>query len=127
HSTLPVRRRVADVVLLGRLDGRKAAAEDRDDLVRVVYGERRLSQVDELLGLGRDHGLRLLGGLDKDDRPRRLAGRPVYLLVPRMADEKDRVAEPCEMPCLSVHLRDKRAGGVDRAEPAEARTVANRR
>ena len=127
HGALPVRRRVADVVLLGRLDGRETAAEDTDDLVGVVHGKRRLRQVDELVGLGWDHGLRLLGGLDEEGRLRRLAGRSVDLLVARVADEEDRVAEPCEVPCLGVHLGDERTGGVDRAEPAEARAVAHRR
>ena len=56
-----------------------------------------------------------------DSAPRRSS---LDLLVASVADEEDRVAEPGVVPRLGVHLRDQRARGVDRPQPAEARAVA---
>jgi hypothetical protein len=115
---LSVRRRVADVVLLGSLDSREAAAENADDLARVVDRERRLGDEREPLGLWRPDALCVGGRLHKHDRVRRLTHRPDDLLMAGVTDKEDGVAAPCKESRLRVHLGDEGAGGVDRVQAA---------
>jgi hypothetical protein len=56
----------------------------------------------------------------------RLTGGALDLLVPVVADEQDVVLLAGEALRLVVHLRDERAGGVDRAQAAVLRLVAHR-
>ena len=89
HGPLAVRGRVTDVLARRLLDPREAAAEHRDDLVRLVDRKRRLRDVRERLVGRKRHALRILGRLDEDDRVGRLAERSLHLFVPGVADEDD--------------------------------------
>ena len=57
---------------------------------RLVDREGRLRDVRDPLGVGELHPLRVLDGLNEDDRVRRLARRPDDLLVALVADQGDR-------------------------------------
>ena len=99
----------------------KAAAQDADDVPGLVHRERRLRDVGERLPFRDLQTLRILDRLDEHDRLRRLAHRPLDLLVAGVADENDPVAVGRVALGLRVHLRHERAGGVDRAEGAGGR------
>ena len=121
HRPLPVRGRVTDVLARRTLDVREAASEHRDDHVRLVDRERRLCDVCKRPALRERDALRVLHGLDEDDRLRRLAERPLDLLVTLVPDQDDRVALRSEPLGLHVDLRHQRAGGVYGPQPAIAR------
>ena len=98
-----------------------------DDLRRLVDRERRLGDEGDLLGIVDLELVDLVGGLDEDDAVRRLAGRPLDLLVALVADQDDRVALVGELARLDVDLGDQRAGRVDRPQPALGGVVVHRR
>ena len=100
------------------MDVREAAAKGRDDLGRLVDRERRLRDVRDPSVGGQVESFGVLDRLDEDRRIGRLAHRPDDLLVPRVADEQDRVAVGCVAPGLDVHLRHEWTGRVDRVQTA---------
>ena len=115
---LPVLRGVADVVLLRPDDRRVALPQRRDDLDRLVHGQRRLRDEGDPLGILDLQAVDLGDGSDQLDRVGRLAHRADDFLVTLVADQDDRVAVGGEPHGLRVHLRDQRAGGVDHAKAA---------
>ena len=117
HRPLPVGRRVADVLLLRRVDVGETAAQRRDDLGRLVDGERCLSDVRNLVRV-QVQPFGVLDRLDENDRVGRLAHRADDLLVAFVPDEHDGVAVRGVAPRLDVHLRDERARRVDRLQPS---------
>ena len=118
HRPLPVGGRVTDVFLLRRVDRREAAAQRRDHLAGLVDRERRLRDVGEpVVGRVRKR-LDVCDRLDEHDRAGRLAHRPDDLLVAGVADQDDGVAVGGVTARLDVHLRDERAGRVDRLQVA---------
>src|SRR5437764_2556183 len=92
HGPLAVRGRVADVLAGRPLDAGEAAPEHRDDLARLVDREGCLGDVSERTVRWQRDALRVLRGLDEYDRLGRFAQRSLDLLVPRVADEDERVA-----------------------------------
>ena len=92
-----------------------------DDRGRFIDGERRLGDVGHPLGILDLELLDVLLVLDEHDLLGRLAHRAFDLLVAGVADEHDRVAVLGEFDRLAVHLRDQRAGRVDRLQAAAAR------
>ena len=66
--------------------------------------------------VGRLKAVDVGGMLDHVDGVRRLAERPLHLLVVGVADQHDAVAVAREAPRLDVHLVDEGAGGVDDAQ-----------
>ena len=117
---LAVGRRVADVFLLRRLDLREAPAQHRDDLGRLVDGQRRLRDVGERR-VRRE--LERLGVVDVLDEHVASGASPIVPTTsswPCVADQHDRVAVGRVAPRLHVHLRDERARRVDRVLAALA-------
>ena len=96
----------------------EALAQPGDDRGRLVDRERGLRDVGDALRILDLEPVHVLLGLDQDDVRRGLAHRALDLLVPRVADEHDRVALGGELLRLDVHLGHERAGGVDRAQRA---------
>src|SRR5262249_31030674 len=90
-------------------------------------GQGRLRQVRGPGGVGYLDFLGFLPGADELDRPGRLAERSDRLVVLLVADQDDRVVLPRVVDRLQVHLRDERAGGVDRLQLLAPRRVAHRR
>jgi len=84
------------------------------------------SSRDSVVGVREREPLHLRHRLAHDDRLRRLAERPDHFHVLAMAHEHDRVAVAGVLERLQMHLRDQRAGGVERAQPALARLGAHR-
>ena len=95
---------------------RETLAQAVDDRAGLVDRERCLRDEGELLGIIDLKRVDVVDGLDEDDRLRRLAHRPLDLLVAVMADQDDRVALFGELDGLAVDLRDQRAGRVDRLQ-----------
>jgi hypothetical protein len=123
---LPVGRRVTDVLGPAGDDRRKALAQGGDGGGGLVDRERRLGDEGDLLRIGDVERRDLRGAFDQDDRLRRLSGRPLDLLVARVADHHDRVPALREASRLDVDLGHQRAGGVDRAQVPPRRSVAHR-
>ena len=120
---LAVGGRVTDVVRLRAGDLGELRPQASDDLQRLVDRQRRLGDVGDLVGVRDLEVVHVLGGLHQHDAGRRLAGRPLHLLVARVADQHDRVALLGELARLDVDLGDQRTGGVDRAQaPPVARS-----
>ena len=106
---------------------REAAAQHRDDHVRLVDRERRLCDVCKRPALRERDALRVLHRLDEDDRLRRLAERPLDLLVTLVPDEDDGVAGFGVAARLRMHLGDEWAGRVDCRQRAVLRLAAHGR
>ena len=98
------------------MDIGKAALERGDDLGRFLHRERRLGDVGELGPTREGQRLDVGDRLDQCDRLRRFAHRPDHLLVAGVADQDDPVALGGKAARLGVHLRNERAGGVDRQQ-----------
>jgi hypothetical protein len=90
------------------------------DFGPVMLGKRRLGQVGHPVGIVDLEAVHVLLGLHQHEVVRGLAHRALDLLVALVADEHDRVALRGELLRLHVHLRDERAGGVDRLQAAGA-------
>jgi hypothetical protein len=95
------------------VDLREAAAEDADDLARLVDRKGRLGDVGDLRVAGQRERLGLGHVLDEHGCIGRLPHRPDDLLVARMADQDDGVPVRRVAPRLDVHLRHERAGRID--------------
>ena len=118
---------VADVVGARSHDGGEALAQPREDRARFVHCERGLRDVGDALRVLDLEAVDVLGALHEHDPLGRLAHRAFDLLVTVVADEHDRVALLREAHRLAVHLRDQRAGRVDRVQAALARARAHAR
>jgi hypothetical protein len=112
-GVLAVRRRVADVLPLRRLDTGETTAQHLDDLGRFVDRERRLRQVCDPLCLRRRNALGVLDRFDEEDRDWRLPGRALDLLVAGVSDQDDRVVVSRVMTRFGMYLGDEWAGRVD--------------
>jgi hypothetical protein len=118
---LPVGSRVADVLLLRRVNLGETPPERLDDLAGLVDRERRLRDVGDLRVRGQVERLGVLHRLDEDRRVRRLAHRSDDLLVTRVPDEQERVSVGGVAPRLDVHLGHEGTGGVGRDQAAGLR------
>ena len=117
HRGLTVGRRVTDVVGARADDLREALAQALDDAAGLVHRERGLGDEGDVLGVLEHQRVDVRLGLHEDDPIGRLAHRALDLLVAVVADEDDRVARGGEAARLDMHLRDERAGRVDRLQP----------
>ena len=127
HRELAVGGGVADVFLVRPVDVREALLEQRDDLGGVVDRQRRLGDEGEVVRVLRREGLGVFRGLDQRHRAgRQLAERADHFRMVRMPDQQD-LAAALEMDRrLAVHLRDQRAGRIQREEIAGAGVGRNR-
>jgi hypothetical protein len=105
--------------LCGPGDVRKPLLQHRDNLGGVVDRQRRLRYESEVVGILRRKGLGVFVGLDQRHRAdRQLPERADHFRMVGMPDQQD-FAATLEMDRgLAVHLRDQRAGRVQREEIA---------
>ena len=96
-----------------------------DDRAGLIDREGGLGDVGDPVGVVDLEVVDIGLGLDQDGLLRRLAGRPLDLLVALVADQDDRVALGGELAGLDVDLGDQRAGRVDRAQPALLRVLVD--
>ena len=124
---LAVLGRVADVVAGRVLQPREPLAQPAHRLHGLVDRERGLGQPDHVLRVADGDAVDAVRALDERDVGRRLAGRALDLLVPRVADQQDVVVVRREPDGLLVDLGDQRAGGVDGPQVAARRRPRARR
>jgi DNA recombination protein RmuC len=113
---LSVLCRVADVVTRRVLQVREALPQPPHGLHRLVDRQRRLREPDHAVRVAHRHRVDVVRTVDEVDVLGCLAGRAHDLLVAVVADQQDVDVVSREPLRLVVHLRDQRAGRVDRLQ-----------